>query len=288
MTPTTIPRRADAPFAKLPTEVVRDDTLSDRAKLLLAEINTYAWESSGNGCWAAQATLASDLGWSVRKVQRAAKELLLAGRITVQRSNPHGGGRTNTYHPCRISSDTDGGSDPTAVSDQIRRGRRTKKTTASQMKRTTDEGKGTRGRAPDPPIPTPKDEDFRADAKFFHRGGWFYLREIKELEEREMNARLRGAMMGRPMSATVLKKQQLDDARERAQAAAERMQANEGGASFGEAPVRVHAQMIRDQAVVERAERLRRDMEAIQHINEHEMIDAEIVDVEPVRPDGRG
>jgi hypothetical protein len=116
-------------YAKLPTTLVRDPTIPDRAKLLLAEISTYAWESLGSACYASQATLAADLGWSVRKVQHAANDLLERGLITRQRT-----GRTNHYQPVRyVTHDV---SDTSPTTDQIRHPRRTKQLTEVEDSKT--------------------------------------------------------------------------------------------------------------------------------------------------------
>lgn len=99
-------------FVKLSEDIIRDPTLSDAAVRLYAEVGSYAWESIGSKCWASQETLARDLGWSVAKVQRAARECLRRGLITCQRT-----GRTNDYRPVRsITSDV---SDPSPVTDLI-------------------------------------------------------------------------------------------------------------------------------------------------------------------------
>ena len=94
-----------------------DKTLSDRAKLLYLEIRRYARDEGR--CWACQATLADDLGWSVRKVQMAADELLKAGWITRIRT-----GRSNRYIPqtrrvLRVCSATPCVSDPQPVAYEV-------------------------------------------------------------------------------------------------------------------------------------------------------------------------
>ena len=78
--------------ARMPELLIRDSKLPDRAKVLYAEMRLYAWESIGSECFASQPRLAKDLGWSVDKVQRAAKELADAGLVKVTRT-----GRLNSY-----------------------------------------------------------------------------------------------------------------------------------------------------------------------------------------------
>jgi hypothetical protein len=91
--------RTEAParpgrFVKLPLEILRDPTLSDPAKLFVAEVASYAWEALDSECYASHATLARDLGWSVQKVRRAARECRERGLIECRRT-----GRTNHYRP---------------------------------------------------------------------------------------------------------------------------------------------------------------------------------------------
>jgi hypothetical protein len=68
-------------FAMVPTEIVRDATLPDPAKVLYVEIRTYAWESVETDCWASQARIAADLGWGVTKVKRWTAVLVERGLI---------------------------------------------------------------------------------------------------------------------------------------------------------------------------------------------------------------
>lgn len=107
-------------FAKLPTELIRDRTLPDSAKVLYAEICTYAWESIGSDCTASQATLATDLGWSRRKLQRATDDLLERDLITLERT-----GRTNRCRPVAVKNDA---SDASPMTHQMRHQRRIKQT----------------------------------------------------------------------------------------------------------------------------------------------------------------
>ena len=104
---TTIQRPTDTstttrrePFVKMPTEIVRDPTLSDAAFRLLAEIRSYAWESLDGVCYREQEHMADDLGWGIRKVRDAARELLDHGLITRQRT-----GRQNHYRLVRSAED---------------------------------------------------------------------------------------------------------------------------------------------------------------------------------------
>ena len=79
-------------FVKVSASLIRS-SLSDRAFRLFAEMRTYAWESTGSPCTASQARLANDLGWSIDKVRRAARELEEAGCLTNVRES----GKPNTY-----------------------------------------------------------------------------------------------------------------------------------------------------------------------------------------------
>jgi Helix-turn-helix domain len=124
-------------WVKVSYAVLRDPTLSDRAVRLYAEICTFAYESTGSACWAAQTTMADDLGWSVRKVQETADELLERGLITRQRT-----GRTNEYRPVRSAEIR--GSDTRKSADQIRENPRTK------QKQEVEVSKQTATRAKDP------------------------------------------------------------------------------------------------------------------------------------------
>jgi hypothetical protein len=124
---------------KVSYAVLRDPTLSDRAVRLYAEICTFAYESTGSACWAAQTTMADDLGWSVRKVQETADELLERGLITRQ-----GTGRTNEYRPVRYAETR--GSDTRDSADQIRENPRTKQKPESDLSKQ----QATRAKAPAP------------------------------------------------------------------------------------------------------------------------------------------
>ncbi len=92
-TRTEAPERAHR-FVKVPVHVIRDPSLSDAATRFYGEVASYAWEALDSECYASQATLARDLGWSVDKVQRAARECQRRGLITCRRD-----GRTNHYRP---------------------------------------------------------------------------------------------------------------------------------------------------------------------------------------------
>jgi DNA-binding transcriptional MocR family regulator len=81
-------------FVKLPTDILRDPSLSDAARLFYAEVVSYAWEALDRECYASHATLARDLGWSVQKVRRAARECRERGLIECRQT-----GRTNHYRP---------------------------------------------------------------------------------------------------------------------------------------------------------------------------------------------
>lgn len=90
-------------FVQMSVAAVRSG-LSDSGFRLLAEIGTYAWESRGSACTASQRRLAEDLGWSIDKVRRAAKELETAGYLT----NLPEAGKPNTYQltPSRTAGGT--------------------------------------------------------------------------------------------------------------------------------------------------------------------------------------
>ena len=103
VTRTDEPEQRRRPFVQLPTDIVRDATLSDRALRFYAEVRSYAWEALDSECYASQTTLARDLGWCVDKVQRAARECQERGLIVCRRT-----GRTNFYSvPDHESAATD-------------------------------------------------------------------------------------------------------------------------------------------------------------------------------------
>jgi hypothetical protein len=115
-------------FTKVPTEIVRDPILPDAAKVLYAEIGTYAWESLDSWCTASQATLAADLGWGVTKLKRWTQALVDRGLIEVESH-----GRTLWIRPLGNKADsppaTDrNGRDSPPATDQIARRQTTNKT----------------------------------------------------------------------------------------------------------------------------------------------------------------
>lgn len=79
--------RQNAPatrYALVPLDLLRDPGLSDAAKLLYAELDGRV--TSKERQQVRQDTVAVNLGWSLRKVQRASAQLVKAGHITVQRT----------------------------------------------------------------------------------------------------------------------------------------------------------------------------------------------------------
>jgi hypothetical protein len=82
--PTPDGGRTSPRFAVMPLEILRDPGLSDAAKLLYAELDGRV--TSKGIQQIRQDTVAANLGWSLRKVQRASAELSKAGHITVRRT----------------------------------------------------------------------------------------------------------------------------------------------------------------------------------------------------------
>ena len=87
-------------FVALPTEIVRAEGLSTKAKLVYAGILSYSW--GGNGCRRTQVGLAAELGLARRTVQRALIELREAELIrwtTIATKD----GRANVYRPTGVN-----------------------------------------------------------------------------------------------------------------------------------------------------------------------------------------
>src|SRR5258706_7804278 len=79
-------------FTQVPNCVLRDSKLSSNAKLVYAQLLSYAWHS--NYAFPGQDTMAEDLGLGLRTVSGAVAELQRQGYLEVQR---RGLGRTNQY-----------------------------------------------------------------------------------------------------------------------------------------------------------------------------------------------
>jgi hypothetical protein len=88
----TINRREQ--FSKMPETILHDPRLSDRAKLALLEVETFAWGPEGR-CWASVETMARRQHWSPRKMQRALQELRELGFVEAE-NRP---GKTTRYRP---------------------------------------------------------------------------------------------------------------------------------------------------------------------------------------------
>lgn len=81
-------------FSKMPEAILHDPRLSDRAKLALLEIETFAWGPEGR-CWASVETMAGRLGWSTRKMQYALRELRALKHVEAEDRR----GKTTRYRP---------------------------------------------------------------------------------------------------------------------------------------------------------------------------------------------
>jgi hypothetical protein len=71
------------PFARVPLWLVRHADVGDRAVRLYATLAGYADNKTGK-CWPSRTSLAADLRCSTDSIDRAAKELIQAGGVTVQ------------------------------------------------------------------------------------------------------------------------------------------------------------------------------------------------------------
>jgi hypothetical protein len=88
-------------FAAIPKAILRDPTLSCQAKLVYAEILSYAWTNSG--CTRDQGGMAEELGMSVSSVKKGLSELAKRGLITIEvKVRAHG--RGNVYRPRGVSN----------------------------------------------------------------------------------------------------------------------------------------------------------------------------------------
>jgi Helix-turn-helix domain len=88
----TINRREQ--FSKMPETILHDPRLSDRAKLALLEVATFAWGPESR-CWASVETMARRMHWSTRKMQYALRELRDLGFVEAE-DRP---GKTTRYRP---------------------------------------------------------------------------------------------------------------------------------------------------------------------------------------------
>ncbi len=98
-----------AGFASMPRAVLRNPKLSRNSKATYSLLLDYAWQTGS--CFPGQERLASDLGVSVRTIQRDLEELKNFGLIDWQQ---RGKNRTNVYSilPLDFLSDTTNMSDP--------------------------------------------------------------------------------------------------------------------------------------------------------------------------------
>lgn len=88
----TIEVTVDEAFAIVPLWVVRHPDLSDRAVRLYGTLGGYA-DNQTHRCWPSRARLAADLHCSLNSIDRAARELLDAGAVTVQHRFDDNGNR---------------------------------------------------------------------------------------------------------------------------------------------------------------------------------------------------
>ncbi len=79
-------------FAIVPLWLVRHSEVGDRAIRLYATLAGYADNTTGR-CWPSRARLAADMACSTDSVDRAARELMLAGAVTVQHRYDDAGNR---------------------------------------------------------------------------------------------------------------------------------------------------------------------------------------------------
>lgn len=90
-------RVVDAPsFSAFPHAVIRDTRVSRDARLLYAVLQMHWWQ--GGECWAANATLAVEMGCSDSQLRRYLHELLAAGWITARM---RGQGQGKAYAPTK-------------------------------------------------------------------------------------------------------------------------------------------------------------------------------------------
>ena len=79
-------------FTQVPNCIIRDKHLSSNAKLVYAQLLSYAWHN--NFAFPGQDTMGAELGLGLRTVNGAIAELQRIGYLDVQR---RGLGRTNQY-----------------------------------------------------------------------------------------------------------------------------------------------------------------------------------------------
>jgi hypothetical protein len=85
-------------FTQVPNVVLRDKRLSANAKVVYAQLLSYAW--SNDLCYPGQVRMADDLGSTKSTVNRAVIELEQAGWVEIER---RGQGKTNLYLlNCRV------------------------------------------------------------------------------------------------------------------------------------------------------------------------------------------
>lgn len=83
-------------FTKVPIDLTRDQTLSDRGKVLASWL--IHRQGKNKNSWWSQEKIAQELGWSARKVQRASSELEASGWLTIsKRASKTSGWLSNTY-----------------------------------------------------------------------------------------------------------------------------------------------------------------------------------------------
>lgn len=97
-----------SPFASLPDELIADLCVSDGAVRLWARLDRYAREK--RTAWPSRATLASELGCSVKTIDRRLDELVNAGWLTItHRRTVAGDPDSNLYTLGQTGGVTDGG-----------------------------------------------------------------------------------------------------------------------------------------------------------------------------------
>jgi biotin operon repressor len=79
-------------FTQIPNILLRTPDLSSQAKIVYAQLLSYAWSS--DRCFPGQERMGEDLGASRTTIYRALQELQAAGWLEVER---RGQGKTNVY-----------------------------------------------------------------------------------------------------------------------------------------------------------------------------------------------
>lgn len=85
------------PFAKVPTRVIRDASVSRDARILYALLATYA-DIDERVCFPSKRTLAEDLACTPRSIQNWTTELVQAGYLRVAERERKDGGRTSNLY----------------------------------------------------------------------------------------------------------------------------------------------------------------------------------------------